>query len=156
MKFHHVTVKTKLSESWSCLFKDLSKPELKKSFVKPYKLGKSIFYDGKILSSLDIIEVKINITENNLKSELAKVQDESIESIRKMNASGIPVLSLGWGYRDHEINNVGENVTSYFIDCPPGGGTYKSLAADFIKHPWVVRVLGGLTFAGVIAYLGLK
>lgn len=158
MSYFHVTVKTKNSNSWLCIFKDLSGSDLKKKLVKPYRLGKSIYYDGNILSTYEISQIKINETEKPHKEELEIVQDESFREIQEFNrsSSSVTLISPGYGFNDYEINECGTEVTNKYISSGPGTGTPLTAVADFIKHPWVVRVIGGLVFVAVTAYLGLK
>ncbi|MCD9465755.1 MULTISPECIES: hypothetical protein [Photobacterium] len=158
MSYLHVTIKTKSSNGWLCIFKDLSVSDLKKNLVRPYKLGNSIYYDGNILSSNEITQVKITETENSHEAELKVVQDESFRGVQEFNraSSSIVFISAGHGYSDYEINKCGKDVTGSYISSGPEEGTPLTMLAEFIKHPWVVRIVGGLVFLVVAAYLGLK
>lgn len=158
MSYLHVTVKTKSSDGWLCIFKDLSAPELKRNLLKPYRLGKTIYYDGNILPPSEITQMKITETESPHEAELTVVQEESYREIQEFNrtSSGAVFISAGHGYRDDEINECGKDVTSSYISSGPGVGTPMTAVAEFIKHPWVVRIVGGLVFVTVAAYLGLK
>ena len=158
MIYLHVTIKTKSSDGWICIFKDLSAPELKRNLVKPYRLGKSIYYDGNILSSSEITQVKITETESSHEAELKVVQEKSYKDVQEFNrtSSSVVLISAGHGYSDYEINECGKDVTNLYISSGPGVGTPFTALAEFIKHPWVVRVVGGLVFVAVAAYLGLK
>ncbi len=158
MSYLHVTIKMKGSDGWLCIFKDLSVSELKKNLVKPYRLGKSIYYDGNILSPSEITQMKITETENPHEAELKVVQEESHRDVQEFNrtSSSVVWISAGHGYSDYEINECGKDVTNSYISSGPGVGTPSTLFAEFIKHPWVVRVVGGLVFIAVAAYLGLR
>ena len=158
MSYLHVTLKTKSSDGWLCIFKDLSASELKRSLVKPYRLGKSIYYDGNVLPPSEITQVKITETESPHEEELKVVQEESYREVQDFNrtSSGVVFVSAGHGYSDYEINECGKDVTNSYISSGPGVGTPITAAAEFIKHPWVVRVVGGLVFVAVAAYLGLQ
>lgn len=158
MSYLHVTIKTKSSDGWLCIFKDLSVSELKTRLVKPYRLGKSIYYDGNILSPTEITQVNIAETERPHEEELKVVQEESYREVQEFNRtnSSIALISAGHGYSDYEINECGKDVTNSYISSGPGVGTPFTAIAEFIKHPWVVRVVGGLVFVAVAAYLGLK
>ncbi len=158
MSYLHVTIETKSSNGWICIFNDLSAADLKKKLVKPYRLGKSIYYDGNILPSNEISKIKINETEKPREEELKIVQEDSNREVQEFNrsSSGITLISAGHGYNYHEINECGTDVTNRYISSGPGTGTYVTAVAEFIKHPWVVRVVGGLVFVAVAAYLGLK
>lgn len=158
MSYLHVTIKTKSSNGWLCIFKDLSVSDIKKKLVKPYKLGKPIYYDGNILPPNEITQIKINETEKTHEEELKIVQDESYKEIQEFNrtSSSVVLLSAGNGYSDYEINECGKDVTSSYISTGSGVGTASTVVAEFIKHPWVVRVVGGLMFLVVAAYLGFK
>lgn len=158
MSYLHVTIKTKSSDGWLCIFKDLSASDLKRSLVKPYRLGKPIFYDGNILFPSEITHVKITETESPHEEELEVVQEESYRDVQEFNrtSSSVVLVSAGYGYSDYEINECGKDVTSSYITSGPGVGTPFTAVAEFIRHPWVVRVVGGLVFVAVAAYLGLK
>lgn len=158
MSYLHVTIKTPSSNGWVCIFKDLSVSELKRKLVKPYKLGKFICYNGNILSPTEIKQIKINETEKTHEEELKIVQDESYREVQESNrtSSSVVLISAGHGYSDDEINECGKDVTNSYISTGPGVGTAFTVAAEFIKHPWVVRVVGGLVFLAVAAYLGFK
>jgi len=158
MSYLHVTIKTKSSDGWLCIFKDLSVSDLKRNLVKPYKLGQSIYYDGNILSPSEIKQVKITETESPHEDELKVVQEESYREVQEFNRtnSSVVLISAGYGYSDYEINECGKDVTNSYISSGPGVGTPFTAIAEFIKHPWVVRVVGGLVFVAVAAYLGLK
>ncbi|WP_324034638.1 hypothetical protein [Aeromonas caviae] len=77
MSYLHVTIKTKSSNGWLCIFKDLSVSDLKQKLVKPYKIGKPIYYNGNILPPNEISQIKINKTEKTHEEEFKIVQDES-------------------------------------------------------------------------------
>lgn len=158
MSYLHVTIKTKSSNGWLCIFKDLSVSDLKKMLVKPYRLGKSIYYDGNILSPTEITQVKITETERPHVEELKIVQEESYRKVQEFNrtSSSVVLIRAGHGYSDYEINEYGKEVTNLYISTGPGIGTPLTTLAEFIKHPWVVRVVGGLVFAAVAVYLGFK
>ena len=158
MSYLHATIKTKISDDWLCIFKDLSASELKRHLVKPYRLGKSIYYDGNILSPSEITQVKITETESSHEAELQVVQEESYRKVQEFNrtSSSVVLISAGHGYGDYEINECGKDVTSSYIYTGPGVGTPFTALAGFIRHPWVVRVIGGLMFVAAAGYLGLK
>ncbi|ROQ18679.1 hypothetical protein EDC38_2909 [Marinimicrobium koreense] len=158
MSYLHVTIKTKSSDGWLCIFKDLSVSDLKQKFVKPYRLGKPIYYDGNIFPPNEITQIKINETEKTHEDELKIVQDESYKEVQEFNrtSSSVVLISAGHGYSDYEINECGKDVTNSYISTGPGVGTAFTVAAEFIKHPWVVRVVGGLVFLAVAAYLGFR
>lgn len=158
MSYFHVTIKTKTSDDWLCIFKDLSASDLKRKLIKPYRLGKSIFYDGKILPPIEITQIKIIETEKTHDEELKIVQEESFKEVKEFNRtnSSVVLISAGRGYSDYEINECGTEVTNSYISSGPGIGTPLSKVAEFIKHPWIVRIAGGLVFIVIAAYLGLK
>jgi hypothetical protein len=158
MSYLHITIKTKSSDGWLCIFKDLSVSDLKQKLVKPYKLGNSIYYDGNILPPNEITQIKINETEKSHEDELKVVQEESYKEVQEFNRTSpsVVLISAGHGYSDYEINECGKDVTNSYISTGPGVGTTLTVIGEFIKHPWVVRVVGGLVFVAVAAYLGFK
>jgi hypothetical protein len=157
MSFLHVTIKNRTDDGWHCIFKDLSQAELKKKLVTPYRLGKDIFYDGNILQPGEISQIKINNTDSRHEEELKLVQEESYRKVQEFNAtSSVTLVSIGSGYNDYEINQCGREVTANYISSGPGGGTTFTAIGDFIKHPWVVRIVGGLVFLALAFYIGLR
>lgn len=158
MSYLHVTIKTKSSDDWLCIFKDLSISDLKINLVKPYRLGKSIFYGGNILSPSEITQVKITETKQSHEEELKLLQEESYRKVQEYNrtSSSTILISAGCGYSDYEINDCGKDVTNLYITSGPGVGTPITAIAEFIKHPLVVYVFGGLMVLALTAYFGLK
>ena len=126
--------------------------------LKPYRLGASIYYDGNILPPSEITKIKINKINSRHEQELKTVQEESFRRVQELNESNssIAVISIGYGYNDYEINECGADVTNRYISSGPGGGTPITAIGNFMKHPWVVRVVGGLVFVVVVAYFGLR
>lgn len=145
MTYLHVTIKKK-SNSWLCVFKSLSKSDLKKKFVKPYKLGEAIYYDGNILLPSEITQVKITKTEKSHNEELEVVQEESYKKVQDFNRTNqsITLISAGHGYNDYEINECGKNVTREYISSGPGVGTSFTKIAEFIKHPLVICIVSAV------------
>lgn len=158
MSYLHVTIKKKDSDKWLCIFKDLSESDLKQRLLKPYKTGKELFYEGNILPVEQISVIRINKTKLSHEDELRIVQDESYRKITEFNNSnvGATIISTGYGYDDYEINECGDDVTSDYLSSGPGTGTLLTHASELIRHPWVVRIFGGIVFLMVAAYLGLK
>jgi hypothetical protein len=136
----------------------MSASDLKRNLINPYRLGKSIYYEGNILSPSEISKIQITETKRPHQEELKTVQEESFRKVQELNrsSSSVAIISIGYGYKDYEINMCGADVTNKYISSGPGVGTPMSSLAEFIKHPWVVRVVGGLVFVVVAAYLGLK
>jgi hypothetical protein len=158
MSYLHVTIKKKNADDWVCIFTDLSVAELKKNLIKPYRLGKPIYFDGNILPPNEISKIQITETDKSHEEELKIVQDESYRKVEEFNSSGsgVTLISVGHGYNDFEINECGAEVTNKYITGGPGTGTPLTAIAEFIKHPWVVGVGGGLLLVAVTAYLGLR
>jgi len=158
MSYYHTLIKTKNDNSWVCVFIDLSRSELIKRFVNPYKLGKQIFWDGNITSTVEFKKVKIIRSERPHSEELNILQKKSHEGIEEFNlsGSGAVIISAGYGYNRADIRSSGVDVTSEFIKFGPGTGTAVSTSLKFLSHPWVVRIFAGLAFLIVAAYLGLK
>lgn len=158
MSYFHVTIKTKKSNNWLCIFKDLSSSDLKKNLVKPYRLGKAIYYEGNILSPSDITQVKITETESPHEIELKLIQEESYREIQEFNKTSpdLKFISPGYGYNDDDINECGKDVTHSYISSGPGTGTPFTILSEFIKHPWIVRIVGGLVFCIIATYFGIK
>lgn len=157
MSYIHVLVKTKKSDDWVCVFKDLSVSRLKKKVVKPYKLGKTIFHNGNILLSTDISQIKIVETERPHSEELKFLREDHERKISEFNRNtDIAFFTRGRGRKDYEIKDCGQEVTSSYISSGPGTGTFLSVLSDFIKHPLVVRIPAGLVLMAIAAYLGFR
>ena len=152
MSKFHVVIKTKSNDSWRCCFKNLSEKELIDSFVKSYKKGKDIIVDGEIISTKEINYVVISKTDKTEKEELKIVQETSYQKIQERNRdnrdSCISIISAVNGWRDYEIKDCGENVTSYYLTSGAG-------EIGFINSPWVITVVGGLVVGGLLLLFGL-
>lgn len=153
MSYLHVLVQKKGDNNWICIFKDLQENDLNKQFIKPYKLGRSLFYDGNILAVNDITNICIIRSDNNHEQELKILQEEND---RKNDEPGQMAVFLGIGWEDYEIKDCGVNVTTDYLKEAPGLGTVGSQISEFIKHPWVVRVLGGFILLLVATYFKLR
>ncbi len=156
--YYHVVIKRKSKNNFECIFKDLLENDLKISMIKPYKLGKDLYYDGNILSVNDLQKITILSSIDSLKDTLKVVQDKSYAKIQKMNreSSGFYNMSKGRGYNDYEIKDYATDVTEKFLSEAPGSGTLSSNLLNFIKHPMVVRIIGGLLFLLLVIYFGIK
>jgi hypothetical protein len=167
MPYFHVVVKSKNNKKPLCIFKDLSEKELKNKFVKPYKLNKSFFYYGNILTASELVNIKIVSTlqkhEQELKQELPvahleliKKAEEFFKDIEEFNALDSDNVDTSVDtYNDYEIQDCGVDVTHKFIREAPGEGTTLSKFSEILRHPWVVRIFAVfLTFT--LIYLGIK
>ena len=156
--FFHVVIKSKMhSKKWCCIFRDLSLKELKRRFIKPYKLNEKFLSEGKLYSFDEISEIVIVRTEELHRSVLTKAKEESRKRMKEANSNSIGIMiRVPSGVHDFEIKDYGDNVTSEFIQVGPGSGTNLSKLRLFLKNPWLVRIVGGLIVAGIMLYFGLK
>ena len=82
--FHVVT--QYLNNSEQVLFRDLSKKELKKLFLKPFKNGKNLLISGSIYKNEDIKKVQIIKTEDHFQKTLDNYyEDQQNESKTRSN-----------------------------------------------------------------------
>ncbi|MCV6020012.1 hypothetical protein OFO93_26225, partial [Escherichia coli] len=59
MSNYHVLIKEKDSDSWICLFKDLSEPELFAKFVLPYKKGVRLLVSGSVIETRSLKSIRV-------------------------------------------------------------------------------------------------
>ncbi len=57
-------------------------------------------------------------------------------------------MSIGRGYEPEDITEAGEDVTSTFINGPPGEGRWPLLTAS-VKNPWI-KAIGTAIIAAVL------
>jgi len=158
MDYLHVVIQTKNDSQSFCIFKDLSENELRKKFINPYKLGKKLFYSGRIMPVEELSKVIIVSTAKTLEQELDILLKKSNELIEESNNSysGISIMLPIPCYPSHEIQQCGTQVTEKYINEAPGEGTFLSKSAELIKHPWIVRIFAGLSFMLILIYFGIK
>lgn len=147
MSYFHVVIKTKSDDSWKCCLKDINEEKLIELFIKPYKKGNKIIVEGEVVSTKKINHVVISKTHKNHKEELENVRKTSEQYFKEMNKnSTVRIMSPGYGLRNYEIKDCGENVTSYYLTNGAG-------EEGFMNNPWVITIGGGLVVGGILLLL---
>lgn len=147
--FFHVVAEFESRKGRVLVFSDLSDREVRTLFVRPYARGAKLLVNGEVVDLARIREVKVVRTEHSKSDELKILQERSRQDIDRINSdpnSGAIFISVGSGWEDDEIADVGADVTSEFLSEAPGsGGWWKPIA----EHPWVVGI-GTAVIAGLI------
>lgn len=152
MAFHHVLLSLDPEPNkLRSVFVDLSENELKTKFVTPYRKGRSFVSDNEIIVLTGIRKVHIIRTDQKNETERSALHDRSLREIDEFNRnSSIRLISLGRGYDPEDILEVGQDVTSTFINGPPGYAATPTLTSSVINHPWLVGI-GTAVIATAIA-----
>lgn len=148
--YYHVVISIK-NESDIVLFKDLSKQQLKKKFIKKFKSGKDLFVDNQIFKSTDFSKVTIIKTDLTLDEELEQYHQESLEWQEKANQEPGPIIIGGSGLYEYEIINRGSDVTEQFISAAPKSS--NNLISRFFNNPWTIRIIGGVIAMLIVWWL---
>ncbi len=148
MGFLHVLISWKPSDDFECVLSDLSTKELKRRFIKPYRSGKSILIEGRVLPLAELFSVKVICTDRDIDAELQDLQERSQQEIREFNRnSDILLVSPGRGHSDEDIVECGKDVTNEYLSGPPGS---SRAAWELLHNPWVVTLVGGFLVAAAI------
>lgn len=141
-KYFHVVITLKDKSKAMFLYGDMTEAELRKKFLKPYKLGKAVLKENEVVNLADVTAVDIIETDAPLQDELKKIQIESGRKIDEINSSnsGVFIMSLGAGYHDEDIVGGGTKVTDRYITTPPGSGTIGSSFLERLHNPWVLGI----------------
>ena len=144
--FHVVT--QYLNNSEQVLFRDLSKKELKKLFLKPFKNGKNLLISGSIYKNEDIKKVQIIKTEDHFQKTLDNYVDQQNEYRTRFNNEQYEVFLIPYFSKDTDIINCGENVTTEFLKFPPSN--QPSFLASIFKNPWFIGIVRGIIIAVIV------
>ncbi|EHU4959477.1 hypothetical protein MOU92_000011 [Vibrio parahaemolyticus] len=160
MSNYHVLIKEKDSDSWICLFKDLSEPELFAKFVLPYKKGVRLLVSGSVIETRSLKSIRVISTRFSHKAELQKLQERSRKEIDDFNTgSPIVLISPGDGYQDSEIKDCGDDVTDQFLTSAAGEvqetSSVKKLVGSSMFSQTVVAVIGTVVGGLILALLTL-
>lgn len=158
MSNYHVLIKEKDSDSWICLFKDLSEPELFAKFVLPYKKGVRLLVSGSVIETRSLKSIRVISTRFSHKAELQKLQERSRKEIDDFNTgSPIVLISPGYGYQDSEIKDCGDDVTDQFLTSAAGEvqetSSVKKLVGSSMFSQTVVAVIGTVVGGIILALL---
>lgn len=148
-KYYHVVVE-KINGTKDVLYRDLSKKDLKKHFVKTYKKGDDVFIEDTIHKIQTIKKVQIIKTEYNFEDELEAFENEENESREKANRTPGPIL-LPIALGESDIVFRGKDVTSHYINKAPSKS--PNLFSRIINSPWTVRIIGGVILIVIAWYL---
>lgn len=142
MAYFHVVVEKESMSVRTFLYGDLSRHELKRRFIKPYLLAQAVLKGNEVIELRDVKRVWVIETTENLESTLKQLQKTSNVAIDRINSNneGFLIISAGSGWREEDILQCGQDVTSQFIDSPPGVGTLGSHIVSFINNPWAYGV----------------
>lgn len=154
-EFFHVLVQFKDNKRKKLIFRDLSKKELQKYFVKPFKKRADLFHSGKILRFDEIYGVKIIQTEANSALHIKEYADRMNKSYDRMNSE--PGTSVKLVYRpqyESDIEYCGSEVTSRFIQKAPSNK--PSLFVQVLNQPWTIRIVGGIILALLLWFIAKK
>lgn len=146
MAFLHVVIEREEDEKPLFLFGDLTKAELKRRFLRPYKLAKSVLKENRVVNLAGVTAVHVIETDKPLDAALRQLRVESNERIDRINreSGGVFIISAGSGWVDEDVVHCGHDVTAQYVTSPPGEGTLASRALALLHNPWVLRVGGGL------------
>lgn len=116
MAFLHVVIERAEDNKPLFLFGDLTKAELKKRFLRPYKLAKPVLKENRVVDLAGVTGVHIIETDKPLDAALKQLQVESNERIDRFNreAGGVFIVSAGSGWVNEDVVHCGEDVTAKF------------------------------------------
>lgn len=121
LTYYHVSIKESEPEGLGSEYKlDLTKDQLKKRILKPYKKGSNIVIGGRTISVYDIERINISKTEESSEKLLPKIKRK-----RKNNSGWISPAS-----DEYYVMKEGEDVTDEFITEPPGSEVDKEDRQD--------------------------
>lgn len=158
MPYYHVFAEFEDKDaSVETIFMDLMEADLKTRFLKPYKKGTSLISGNRVMPVTKMSKIYVIRTERESKAELLDLQKTSREQIDRLNrdSSGVFFLSLGSGYADADIREVGIDVTATYVTTPPGNGaegTPIKLAKWVLTNAW--GVAAGVAAAGIAWWFG--
>ncbi|MDW9888853.1 hypothetical protein GOC40_12195 [Sinorhizobium meliloti] len=151
--FFHVVIWTGQNDKAVFLFGDLSERDLKSNFIRPYRRGHKLIVDGNLYDVASFSAVRIIETKRPKDEMLKELQIDSMRRIDEFNRdSPFVLISPGQGWNDEDIIDTGTNVTSKYINGPPGS---VGVMAEALNHPWILTIVGGIIVAALAAFLGI-
>lgn len=174
MPYFHVLVKIDSVENeYEQILTDITETDLKDKFVDPYNKSQDILINGRVIR-IDNIEM-LCIARTKEKNEVTreKINEDSLDNISRINSKsdGVVFLSAGSGYDPEDLFDMAEDVTTEYINGPPGNQLQeapisqseqtekpentKSKIAVITSHPLLVTVVGGIIVAALAALFGL-
>lgn len=155
MTYHQVLIAVEHDPSkLKCLFEDLSEQNLVKYFVTPYRKGQDILSGNEIIPVSSVRKVHIVRTIQTNENEREAINQQSLQKIDELNRSSdsVFIISPGHGYEPVDILDAGQDVTSSFLNQPPG---HTKPTLRMLNNPWIVSIGAGLMVAIIGAWLGL-
>lgn len=132
---------------------DRSLKDVRKQFVKPYKNAAKVFSKGVVYDLSKLTKVLILRTDAN-SLDLVKLENEKQREAtrrRNLNSRGPMFLSRDTATPWESVLKNGTDVTSDFIDGPPG---QTSLLSKALNHPWTLAI-GTIAAGALLAYFNL-
>lgn len=132
---------------------DRSVKDVRTQFVNPYKNAAKIFSKGVVHDLSKVTKVLILLTVASAQDLVTLENEKQREATerRNLNARGIKFFSLGTAIPWESILKNGTDVTSNFIEGPPG---QTSLLSKALNHPWTLAI-GTMAVGAVLAYFNL-
>lgn len=150
-EYFHVVVELSGKSGRVFLFGDLSREELKRTFLRPYRLGKDFFIKAEVIKTQDI--QKVAIIKSHVKKDdvLLAIQADSKAKLQQSSF----VVMLPWGYSDEEVADagsvgLGRDVTDDFLTIAPGQMDWVDRFKATIEDKVVPGLIGGLLLAILI------
>jgi len=108
---YHVRINRKSDPSWDEVKLDLTQEQLEAQFLRPYREGRPIVVNGRVIPLNNLSYIKISFTKETSQQLLPVVRAERSQSFV------IASIPDEWYLADK-----GEDVTDKFITAPPGTG----------------------------------
>lgn len=127
---------------------------VQKTFVRAYKKGDKLYWDGHVRDLSKVTKVALYLTPAPIDDLVSQDNARSIREMDEFNASSRSVTWIGFPNTsplDSALEH-GDDVTGKFIKEPPG----QSLGLSGIfNNTWVVTLVTGLILLLITAYFGL-
>ncbi len=127
---------------------------VQKTFVRAYKKGDKLYWDGHVRDLSKVTKVAVYMTLAPIDDLVSQDDARSIRQMDEFNASSHSVTWIGFpdtSPLDSALEH-GDDVTGKFITEPPG----QSLGLSGIfNNNWVVTLVTGLILLLITAYFGL-
>jgi len=135
------------------MFVDLSEQDLKERFLRAYKAGQTFMCDNEVVDAKQIQRVRIVETAKTSGVELEQIEKKSEREREHMNRSSSFVVMGPLFIEKEDIVSAGTEVTSRYIDGPPGRGDKWAVVGAFMNHPWISTIGAGLILAALLVWL---
>ena len=133
------------------LLADLSRTDLERRFLRPYKRGEKLTVSGQIVDPHALDRVRIIRTDAAKESAMDAVRQKGFAATDRTNAdlhsSGVFIMPSLYG-SDTDIEHAGEDVTAAFVKGAPGSG--KDVWG-YLNNRWVVGI-GSAVISGLILW----